>query len=37
VYRDKPYYGEENSMGPETAPTVYRELAKMIEELGKGK
>ena len=33
VYRDKPYYGEENSMGPETAPAVYRELAKMIEEL----
>jgi hypothetical protein len=33
VYRDKAYYGEENSMGPETAPTVYRELARMIEEL----
>jgi len=33
VYRDRPYYGEENSMGPETAPIVYRELAKMIEEL----
>jgi len=33
VYREKPYYGEDNSMGPETAPIVYRELAKMIEEL----
>jgi hypothetical protein len=33
VYRDKPYYGEDNSMGPETAPIIYRELANMIEEL----
>jgi len=33
VYRDRPYYGESNSMGPETGPIVYRELARMIEEL----
>ena len=33
VYRDRPYYGEENSMGPDTAPIVYRELAGLIEEL----
>ena len=33
VYRDKPYYGEINSMGPEIAPIMYRELAKLIEEL----
>ena len=33
VYRDKAYYGEGNSMGPETAPIVYKELSKLIEEL----
>ena len=33
VYRDKAYYGESNSMGPETAPIVYRELAEMIKDL----
>jgi hypothetical protein len=33
VYRDRPYYGEGNSLGPETAPNVYRELAKMMKEL----
>ena len=33
VYRDRPYYGEGNSMGPETAPIVYKELAQLIDEL----
>ncbi|SFU61706.1 3',5'-cyclic AMP phosphodiesterase CpdA [Porphyromonadaceae bacterium KHP3R9] len=33
VYRDKPYYGEENSLGPETAPLLYRELRQLLEEL----
>ena len=33
VYRDKAYYGEQNSLGPETAPLVYRELRQLLEEL----
>lgn len=33
VYRDKPYYGEQNSLGPETAPLLYRELRFLLEEL----
>ena len=33
VYRDKPYYGEQNSLGPETAPLLYNELYQLLEEL----
>lgn len=33
VYRDKPYYGEKNSLGPETAPVLYKELCRLLEEL----
>lgn len=33
VYRDKPYYGEQNSLGPETAPLLYKELRLLLEEL----
>ncbi|MDR2848647.1 MAG: neutral/alkaline non-lysosomal ceramidase N-terminal domain-containing protein [Bacteroidales bacterium] len=33
VYREKAYYGEENSMGPDTAPLIYQELSKLIEKL----
>jgi hypothetical protein len=33
VYRDKAYYGEENSLGPNTAPNLYRELEKLIYDL----
>jgi predicted phosphodiesterase len=33
VYRDKAYYGEDNSLGPKTAPILYRELADLIETL----
>jgi hypothetical protein len=33
VYRDKPYYGEQNSLGPETAPLLYSELHQLLEEL----
>lgn len=33
VYRDKPYYGEQNSLGPETAPLLYNELRQLLEEL----
>lgn len=33
VYRDKPYYGEQNSLGPETGPLVYNELKQLLEEL----
>src|SRR5690554_1889987 len=33
VYRDKPYYGEINSLGPETAPILYNELSLLLEEL----
>lgn len=33
IYRDKPYYGEENSLGSETAPLLYKELRHLIEEL----
>lgn len=29
--REKPQYGEENSLGPETAPLLYRELVQAIE------
>ncbi|MDR0573562.1 MAG: neutral/alkaline non-lysosomal ceramidase N-terminal domain-containing protein [Tannerella sp.] len=35
VYRDKPYYGEENSLGPETAPLLYKELCSLLNELPK--
>ncbi len=30
--RDSDQYGEENSLGPETAPTIYNELGQMMEE-----
>jgi len=33
VYRDRPYYGEVASMGPDVGPIVHRELLKMIGEL----
>ena len=33
VYNDKSSYGEENSLGPETAPLLYKELKSLIEEL----
>ncbi len=33
VYRDKPYYGEVNSLGPDTAPLLYKELCQLLEEL----
>lgn len=33
VYRDKPYYGEENSLGPETAPLLIDELRLLLDEL----
>lgn len=33
VYRDKPYYGEEISLGAETAPLLYNELRFLLEEL----
>lgn len=33
VYRDKPYYGEENSLGPDTAPILYEKLSAILEEL----
>lgn len=33
VYRDKAYYGEENSLGPETAPILYNELSQLLESL----
>jgi hypothetical protein len=33
VYRDKPYYGEQNSLGPETAPLLYKELHQLLKEL----
>lgn len=33
VYRDKPYYGEVNSLGPETAPLLHNELCLLLEEL----
>ncbi len=33
VYRDKPYYGEQNSLGPETAPLLYNQLCQLLEEL----
>jgi hypothetical protein len=33
VYRDKAYYGEENSLGPDTAPDLYRELKRLINDL----
>ena len=31
--RDKAPYGEENSLGPETAPVIYAELMQMLREL----
>lgn len=33
VYREKAYYGEENSLGPHTAPNLYHELKGIINEL----
>ncbi|WP_436418042.1 neutral/alkaline non-lysosomal ceramidase N-terminal domain-containing protein [Petrimonas sulfuriphila] len=33
VYRDRPYYGEQNSLGPETAPLLYEELRQLLKEL----
>ncbi len=33
VYRDKPYYGEENSLGPDIAPLLYHELCELINSL----
>lgn len=35
IYRDKPYYGEENSLGTETAPLLllYKELCLLLKEL----
>lgn len=33
VYRDKAYYGEQNSLGPETAPLLHNELRQLLEEL----
>lgn len=33
VYDNKAQYGEENSGGPEVAPTIYRESWKMLEEM----
>lgn len=33
IYRDKPYYGEQNSLGPETAPLLYNQLCQLLEEL----
>jgi exo-1,4-beta-D-glucosaminidase len=33
VYRDKAYYGEENSLGPETAPRLHKELSHLIRAL----
>ena len=33
VYGEKPYYGEQNSLGPETAPLLYNELRQLLKEL----
>jgi hypothetical protein len=33
--REKPQYGEENSLGPETAPLLYRKIKEILEENGK--
>ncbi|WP_372934588.1 neutral/alkaline non-lysosomal ceramidase N-terminal domain-containing protein [Mariniphaga sediminis] len=33
--RDDSPYGEENSLGPETAPVLHRNLKEMLQELGK--
>ena len=33
VYGEKPYYGEENSLGPETAPLLYNELRQLLKEM----
>jgi len=33
IYRDEPCYGEENSLGPETAPLLHNELRLLLEEL----
>ena len=33
VYNDKDQYGEENSGGPEVAPTIHRESQKMLKEM----
>jgi len=35
VYREKAYYGEENSLGPETAPILYKEISRLLNELPK--
>jgi len=34
---DEAPYGEENSIGPETAPILYREIRKILHELQTGK
>ena len=33
VYGDKPQYGEENSGGPDVAPTIHRESWRLLEEM----
>jgi hypothetical protein len=33
IYRDRPCYGEENSLGAETAPLLHNELRLLLEEL----
>jgi hypothetical protein len=35
IYRDKPYYGEVNSIGSETAPLLYEELTNILQWLQK--
>lgn len=37
IYQNKAYYGEENSLGPETAPLLYRELKLLLEDLPENK
>ncbi len=32
-YKDKKQYGSQNSLGPETAPLIYKELSELLEEL----
>jgi hypothetical protein len=33
VYDGKPQYGEENSGGPDVAPTIHHESMKLLEEM----
>jgi len=35
--KDKPQYGEENSLGPETAPLLHTALKEMLEEINQDK